>query len=300
MAAVLAPLAKATTIEHDKATTVDPPPTEFPYPERHDSGCKSLGDEDSETTLNDAALAQAHAHPQALVGDGQENGSLERPNLVSRKFETELVLPAAPATPGMIRKNRSTTDHRDLQRLVHWESASSSDSLRSDTGDLKPTLQRSQTQPTTTAFSKAELNRARVHRRPDHLRVGDKHFKSSGKIAKDGRLNITVNETAQTGYLAKALGATIQSHLGPHHEQKVRAAEQARCDFRRDKQNVVVPALNIVVMVIGSRGDIQPFLKIGKSLQKHGHRVRIASHPTFRKFVEDEIGLEFFSIGGGK
>jgi UDP:flavonoid glycosyltransferase YjiC (YdhE family) len=299
MAAVLAPLAKATTIEHDNGTTVDPPPIEFPYPERHESGCKSLRDEDSETTLNDAALAQADACPQAILGDGQKSEPLERPDLASRKFETELVLPATPATPGMVRKNRSTTDHRDLQRLVHWESASSSDSLESDTGDLKPTLHRSQTQPATTAFSEAGLNRVRGGRRPDYLRVGNKHFKSSGKVAKDGRLNITLNETAQTGYLAKALGATIQSHLGPRHEQELQAAEQAKCDFRKDKQNLIVPSLNIVVMVIGSRGDIQPFLKIGKSLQKYGHRVRIASHPTFRKFVEDEIGLEFFSIGGG-
>lgn len=52
-------------------------------------------------------------------------------------------------------------------------------------------------------------------------------------------------------------------------------------------------------MVIGSRGDIQPFLKIGKILkEKHGHRVRIASHPAFKNFVQDDIGLEFFSVGG--
>ena len=51
-------------------------------------------------------------------------------------------------------------------------------------------------------------------------------------------------------------------------------------------------------MVIGSRGDIQPFIKIGKILQyDYGHRVRIASHPTFRDFVNDN-GLEFFSVGG--
>ena len=52
-------------------------------------------------------------------------------------------------------------------------------------------------------------------------------------------------------------------------------------------------------MVIGSRGDIQPFLKIGKILkEKYGHRVRIATHPTFKTFVEEDIGLEFFSVGG--
>jgi UDP:flavonoid glycosyltransferase YjiC (YdhE family) len=52
-------------------------------------------------------------------------------------------------------------------------------------------------------------------------------------------------------------------------------------------------------MVIGSRGDNQPFLKIGKILkEKYGHRVRIAIHPAFKTFVENDIGLESFSVGG--
>ena len=55
--------------------------------------------------------------------------------------------------------------------------------------------------------------------------------------------------------------------------------------------------LNIVIHVIGSRGDVQPFIALGKVLQSHGHRLRLATHPTFRGFVEDS-GLEFFSIGG--
>jgi UDP:flavonoid glycosyltransferase YjiC (YdhE family) len=58
------------------------------------------------------------------------------------------------------------------------------------------------------------------------------------------------------------------------------------------------PKLNIVVMVIGSRGDIQPFLKLGKNLKEYGHRVRIATHPAFKDFVQKDSGLEFFSVGG--
>lgn len=55
--------------------------------------------------------------------------------------------------------------------------------------------------------------------------------------------------------------------------------------------------LNIVIQVIGSRGDIQPFVALGKELKKHGHRVRLATHLAFRDFV-NEGGLEFFNIGG--
>lgn len=43
---------------------------------------------------------------------------------------------------------------------------------------------------------------------------------------------------------------------------------------------------------------MQPFVSLGKVLkEKYNHRIRLATHPTFRSFVE-ENGLEFFSIGG--
>ena len=39
-------------------------------------------------------------------------------------------------------------------------------------------------------------------------------------------------------------------------------------------------------------------MALGKTLKAtYGHRVRLATHPTFKDFVE-ENGLEFFSIGG--
>jgi hypothetical protein len=57
------------------------------------------------------------------------------------------------------------------------------------------------------------------------------------------------------------------------------------------------PPLKIVIQIIGSRGDIQPFIALGKALKKYGHHVRVATHTTFREFVLDN-GLDFFSIGG--
>ncbi|KAJ5333358.1 uncharacterized protein N7506_007141 [Penicillium brevicompactum] len=55
--------------------------------------------------------------------------------------------------------------------------------------------------------------------------------------------------------------------------------------------------LNIVIQIVGSRGDVQPFIALGNALQKHGHRVRIATHDVFANFVR-ESGLEFYPIGG--
>ncbi|CAG8902486.1 unnamed protein product [Penicillium egyptiacum] len=55
--------------------------------------------------------------------------------------------------------------------------------------------------------------------------------------------------------------------------------------------------LNIVIQVVGSRGDVQPFIALGNELQKHGHRVRLATHNVFDTFVRGS-GLEFYPIGG--
>ncbi|KAJ8060680.1 hypothetical protein OCU04_010985 [Sclerotinia nivalis] len=57
------------------------------------------------------------------------------------------------------------------------------------------------------------------------------------------------------------------------------------------------PRLNIVIQVVGSRGDVQPFIALGNELQLAGHRVRIATHDVFQKFVRDS-GIEFYAIGG--
>jgi UDP:flavonoid glycosyltransferase YjiC (YdhE family) len=57
-----------------------------------------------------------------------------------------------------------------------------------------------------------------------------------------------------------------------------------------------LPRLSIVVMIVGSRGDVQPFIPIGRRLAER-HRVRIATHPEFRSLVE-QAGLEFYPLAG--
>ena len=44
--------------------------------------------------------------------------------------------------------------------------------------------------------------------------------------------------------------------------------------------------LNIVIQVVGSRGDVQPFLALANELQIHGHWVRVATHNLFATFVQ--------------
>nr|WHU24140.1 steroidal glycosyltransferase [Anemarrhena asphodeloides] len=58
-----------------------------------------------------------------------------------------------------------------------------------------------------------------------------------------------------------------------------------------------IPPLQIVILIVGTRGDVQPFVAIGKRLQDYGHRVRLATHANFKEFVLT-AGLEFYPLGG--
>jgi UDP:flavonoid glycosyltransferase YjiC (YdhE family) len=57
------------------------------------------------------------------------------------------------------------------------------------------------------------------------------------------------------------------------------------------------PFLNICIMIVGSRGDVQPFIAFGQALIAYGHRVRLATHECFRAFVQTN-GLEFVPLAG--
>ncbi|CAN1234958.1 Sterol 3-beta-glucosyltransferase UGT80B1 [Linum perenne] len=61
--------------------------------------------------------------------------------------------------------------------------------------------------------------------------------------------------------------------------------------------NKPIPKLNIAILVVGTRGDVQPFLAMAKRLQEFGHRVRLATHVNFRSFVK-AAGVGFYPLGG--
>ncbi|GAB7359677.1 hypothetical protein MBLNU230_g6855t1 [Neophaeotheca triangularis] len=80
---------------------------------------------------------------------------------------------------------------------------------------------------------------------------------------------------------------SIDSQIAPSTPQHARCTSPDQFPLR----------LNIVIQVVGSRGNVQPFIALGTELQDHGHRVRLATHGRFEDFVS-ESGLEFYPIGG--
>ncbi|KAL8875030.1 MAG: hypothetical protein Q9198_006557, partial [Flavoplaca austrocitrina] len=115
----------------------------------------------------------------------------------------------------------------------------------------------------------------------------DQGFDTKAKLLDDGRLNIDINQKSRlSNLLASALREptdlfseappSLEGLTGPNGP----------------------PTLNVVIQVVGSRGDVQPFVALGRTLKdSYGHRVRLATHRIFKSFVQ-ENGLEFFSIGG--
>ncbi|KAM4067292.1 UDP-glucoronosyl and UDP-glucosyl transferase domain-containing protein [Hirsutella rhossiliensis] len=113
---------------------------------------------------------------------------------------------------------------------------------------------------------------------PYELHSSGSVLASSFAVTADGRLNVEFSSTAPQ---------ELERLLPPvPTPQPGEAQAEIRC-----------PTLNIVIQVVGSRGDVQPFIALGTALRKYGHRVRLATHDTFAKFV-GESGLEFYPIGG--
>jgi len=55
--------------------------------------------------------------------------------------------------------------------------------------------------------------------------------------------------------------------------------------------------MRVGIIAIGSRGDVQPYVALGKGLQQAGYEVCVLTHDAFEGLVRGEH-LEFFAVGG--
>lgn len=103
------------------------------------------------------------------------------------------------------------------------------------------------------------------------------------KIKNDGTVEVNVARSAPVAseLLGLDVPDTRPDNLVDEEDQHVKA----------------IPKLNIAMLIVGTRGDVQPFVAIAKRLQEYGHRVRLATHANFRSFVTSS-GIEFYPLGG--
>ena len=110
----------------------------------------------------------------------------------------------------------------------------------------------------------------------------------------DGRVSIRINQKSRK--LSNILVPALRHQLELHKTKSQKVEFPVPPGLGGDR--LPVPPMNVVIQIVGSRGDVQPYVALGLLLKKKfGHRVRIATHPVFKDFVT-ENGLEFFSIGG--
>jgi sterol 3beta-glucosyltransferase len=55
--------------------------------------------------------------------------------------------------------------------------------------------------------------------------------------------------------------------------------------------------MHITILTVGSRGDVQPYLALGRGLKAAGHRVRFATELIYQDWVQSE-GLEYAPLPG--
>ncbi|KAI3399807.1 hypothetical protein diail_5604 [Diaporthe ilicicola] len=132
----------------------------------------------------------------------------------------------------------------------------------------------------------------------DQLNLSQAGFNAGAAVTDDGRVNINISQTNRR--LSELLAPALKGQLLPSQKTSSGPLPPAYIppSLGGLPGQTPPPKLNLVVQIVGSRGDVQPFVALGKVLKDtYGHRVRIATHATFQKFVE-ENGLEFFCIGG--
>jgi hypothetical protein len=273
----------------DHVSTPTIPPTTLKTSTAHGASSSDLPADmtASNDTPNDTPKGRADRIPAPPTSTADfDSPAISRPS--AHKFATERPQPAARRS--ILRAERAGSIGERLpqleQRGVRFDPYSSDSSSDDEDERHRPSGAEGASQPGPSS----------------KLSINHEHFNTKGKVSKrDGRLRLTINETLNSGYFAKTLGAGIKKHFqgveddasNNHATEKIEPEEDCMEDLEKRVR------LNIVVIVIGSRGDIQPFLRIGKILKEdYGHRVRIATHPAFKQFVEKDSGLEFFSIGG--
>ncbi|KAK6208154.1 hypothetical protein LQW54_007062 [Pestalotiopsis sp. IQ-011] len=244
---------------------------------------------------------------QAPVTTKDRKRSVDRPSIeASKKFVTDVPRRPSRRTSAVPLVKRTGTNVSQLNRAIwsrNYESDGDNSSSSSESEDGEDGAPATRVATTGSLQKPKRAGTSHKYRRFD---LANDHYSTRGRVSKrDGRLNITVNDTSNTGYLAKALGAAVKRVVPPSKDIEDESQPERPFPSRLSSASTATsekakrPKLNIVIMVIGSRGDAQPFLKIGKVLKEnYGHRVRIATHPAFREFVEKDSGLEFFSVGG--
>jgi len=121
-----------------------------------------------------------------------------------------------------------------------------------------------------------------------------------GKHIFMGQVVINWHDFKKYAALEEGAALTLAKRSSPKESDRVCGTLYVKFNFTAAVPRIaynLIPPLNIIILIVGSRGDVQPFIAFGQRLKSYGHQVRIASHAKFCGFVR-ENGLDFYPLRG--
>ena len=110
------------------------------------------------------------------------------------------------------------------------------------------------------------------------VRLSSIHAEADAQVGHDGRVAIRLTEKASR--ITKELQRKSRRHLIPIGEDLTRNNRE----YNPQLQSMLgkysgIPRMNIAIHIVGSRGDVQPFIPIAQILSRppYSHRVRICT-----------------------
>ena len=55
--------------------------------------------------------------------------------------------------------------------------------------------------------------------------------------------------------------------------------------------------MKVLVLTLGTRGDVEPMLALGKTLRARGHAVTVCAPDNCARWVHEEHGIDFAPLG---
>ncbi|KAJ9125420.1 hypothetical protein QFC22_000381 [Naganishia vaughanmartiniae] len=132
-----------------------------------------------------------------------------------------------------------------------------------------------------------QSSQSRFGRRNTRVTLRGKGMYTQADLDKNGRIDVIFDLTHDGPLELPKHYALSVAEQGLECEDVPRLTySQSQSTPSSNRFPLDCPALNIVIQLVGSRGDVQPYLSLAIELiLLGGHRVRIATHDDFKDFV---------------